>query len=139
MFTSDVTRRAAQAEKQKNRVQERYEDLEDEDITYLIKEAKNRLRTAKLQNAFDKRCEEVSYSGVQDKLLENKGARNLKLYNTYRQEWTERQEQARDILSKSFSRKPDKQKAFAEARVSILEHAQKVRSKNELNDIVTLL
>ena len=97
------------------------------------------MRTAKLQNAFDKRCEQVSYSGIQEKILENRGTRNLKLYNSYKNEWTEMEEKALDKLAKSFSKKPSKQKRFAETRVSVLEHSQKLRSKKELNDIVDLL
>ena len=39
-----------------NRVEERLQDLETEDVEYLIEEATTRLKAAKLKQAWERRC-----------------------------------------------------------------------------------
>ena len=80
---TDYTRIEAQQEKQKNQVEERFQDLEDHDIQYLIEDVKTRLKVAKLKNAMEKRCEQVSFSNLEQKIKDNREGRNLKLHSSY--------------------------------------------------------
>lgn len=69
IIKTQLTRLEAKTEKEQNRVEERFEDLHDDDIEYLIDEAKIRLKTAKLKNQWEKRTKTVSYANLQGEMI----------------------------------------------------------------------
>ena len=69
IIKTQQTRLEAKTEKEQNRVEERFEDLNDDDIEYLIDEAKIRLKTAKLKNQWEKRTKTVSYANLQGEMI----------------------------------------------------------------------
>lgn len=69
---------------------------------------------------------------------EERGHRNLKLYNTYSKDWNKREEMAKDKLSEAI-KKQSKKQDFKTNRVSIMNHGEQVRQKSELKQIISLI
>ena len=65
---TESTRIQAQADKDLHRVEERLQDLDTEDIEYLIRETTMRLKAQKLKQAWERRCKRVSYVDLQQEL-----------------------------------------------------------------------
>ena len=137
----------AQADKDRNRVEERLQDLDTEDIEYLIGEATTRLKASKLRGAWERRCQRVSYVDLQSEMGNQRETRNLKLYQTYQKEWADGRQKAllqlTQGLTTGLTKKRQctaKQKTeFADKRVSVADHDAKHREKNEMNDVVELI
>ena len=103
IIRTEATRMQVKTEKDKNRVEERLQDLETQDIEYLIDEAKTHLKATKLKQAWERRCQRVSYSNLQTELGLQKDSRNLKLYSTYQKEWKGGRQKALIQMSKGLT------------------------------------
>ena len=131
-FKTDQTRFLAAREKMKNKVVEVVDNLSINEIELLISEQKKRISTSKVQAKRDKLAKSLDFDGLEAYIVEQKDARNIKLYNTYLSQWKRNENDAKSQLASTF-KKPEKRKAFEKTRVSIHQHAEKVRTNYELN------
>lgn len=113
-------------------------DLDDSDIQHLIEQTKTRIKRNKETVNCERRLKHIEISDLQQSLALNKDRRNLKLYATYQRETVKDKEKALLHLTKDLKTQKQKRE-FSQRRISVINHAEKVRQKVEVNQMVDIL